>query len=123
MNNNNERLCVKGNNNVCKVYKKVNENNGQNKHEHEKEKEHEHEKEACEGMIGVHINDKLRIIDNNRYFQERLQEEAIMIVFSEEIKQAIVHRDKHRYLTYDKRNLIKDTSFTKIYRASALAIN
>ena len=67
MNNNNERLHVKGNNNAHKVYKKVNKNNGQNKHECEKEEEDI--EEACEGIIGVNVNDKLRIIDKNNNFQ------------------------------------------------------
>ena len=83
VNSNNERLFVKGNNNVHKVYKKRQWKNSQNKYEYEKEEEDT--EEAWEGTIGVHANEKLRIIDKNSNFQQTLQEEAIRIVFSEEI--------------------------------------
>ena len=41
----------------------------------------------------MHVNDELRIIDKNSNFQETLHEEAIIIVFSEEIKQAIINNE------------------------------
>ena len=44
-------------------------------------------------MIGVFVNDKLRIVDKNCNFQEMIQEEVIRIVFSEDIKQAIVKNE------------------------------
>ena len=81
----------KGNNNAFKVYKKVNEKNGQNKYEYEKEEE---EIEVqCEGVIGLFVNNTLRIIDKNSNFQETHQEDLRIIVFSEEIKQAIVVKE------------------------------
>ena len=57
-------------NNACEVYKKVNENNGQNNYEYEKEEEDI--EEDCEGTIRVHVNDELRIVDKNSNFQEML---------------------------------------------------
>ena len=92
MNNLSERPRVKENNNVYKVYKKVSENNGQNKCEHEKEDKKIEER--SEGTIGVHGNDELLILGTNRNFQAMIQEDAIRIVFSEEIKQPIVENEE-----------------------------
>ena len=75
VNNNSEILHVKENN------------------KHECEKEEDDIEEYCEGTIVVHVNDKLLIIGKNSNFQEMLQEDAIRIVFSEEIKQAIIENE------------------------------
>ena len=57
INNHSERLHVKDDNDMYKVYIKVRDNNGQNKYEYEKEEE---EIEVqCEGVIGVFVNNKL----------------------------------------------------------------
>ena len=91
INNHSERLYVKDDNAMHKVYVKVSDNNGQNKYEYEKEEE---EIEVqCEGVIGVFVNNKLRIIDTNSDFQEIPQEDLEIIVFSEDIKQAIAENE------------------------------
>ena len=84
-------MYVKDDNDMYKVYIKVRDNNGQNKYEYEKEEEVI--EVQCKGVIGVFVNNKLRIIDTNSDFQEIPQEDFEIIVFSEDIKQTIAENE------------------------------
>ena len=57
VNNESKILCIKENDNMCKVHKKASENNRQNKYEHEKEDD-EIDNQS-EVVIRVLVNNKL----------------------------------------------------------------
>ena len=59
-------MCKKGNDDECEVHEKISDNNRQRNYEHEKECDEIAEKNK--GVIGVFVNNELRITDENYNF-------------------------------------------------------
>ena len=78
---NSEWLRVKVNNDACKVNAKVNENNRQSAYKYENKCDEI--EEQSKGLIGVFINNKLIIIDDNCNFTCRRQEDVSRFFFNE----------------------------------------